>query len=94
MFVGVHVVWLGIASVMPDLEWNGSVSATRESASEGRFSDAETARANDTVYPPLPITVNTPGGILTRPCTPTIGIPFTRPERERRLDTSATSTDQ
>jgi len=34
------------------------------------------------------------GGIHTRRSTPTIGIPFTRPERERRLDTSATCTDE
>ena len=49
------------------------------------------ARTNDTVNPPHPITVNTTGGIHTRLSTLTIGIPFTRPERERRLDTSATS---
>jgi hypothetical protein len=46
------------------------------------------------VYPRHPITVNTTGGVLTRPSTPTIGIPFTRPERERRRDTSATSIDE
>ena len=58
------------------------------------FTDAKTAQTNDTVYPPHPITVDRTGSIRTRPSTPTIGIPFTRPERERRLDTSATSTDE
>jgi hypothetical protein len=33
-----------------------------------------------------PITTTTTGGIHTRLSTLTIGIPFTRPERERRLD--------
>jgi hypothetical protein len=51
-------------------------------------------RTNDTVNPPNLITVNITGGIRIRPSTPTIGIPFTRPERERRLDTSATSTNE
>ena len=51
-------------------------------------------RTNDTVTPPNPITANITGGIHTRLGTPTIGIPFTRPERERRLDTSVTSTDE
>jgi hypothetical protein len=58
------------------------------------FTDAKTAQANDTVCPPHPITVGTTGGIRTRPSTPMIGIPFTRPERERQLDTSATSMDE
>lgn len=58
------------------------------------FTDVTTAQANDTVYPPHQITVNTTGGLRTRPSTPTIGIPFTRLERERRLDTSATSMDE
>ncbi|MDT5142312.1 MAG: hypothetical protein QOE52_1458 [Mycobacterium sp.] len=39
-------------------------------------------RINDTVHPPLPITVNKAGGFQTRLSTLTIGIPFTRPERE------------
>jgi hypothetical protein len=33
-------------------------------------------------------------GAHTRLSNPTIGIPFTRPERERRLDTGATSTNE
>jgi hypothetical protein len=59
-----------------------------------QFIDAKTAYTNATVYPPHPITVDRTGGMRTRPSTPTIGIPFTRPERERRLDTSATGTDE
>jgi hypothetical protein len=58
------------------------------------FTDAKATQTNDTVYPPHPITVDRTSGIRTRPSTPTIGIPFTRPERERRLDTSATSMDE
>lgn len=55
------------------------------------LSDARPTRIEDTVDPPLPITVNTPGGRSTRLRASMIGIPFTRPERERRCDTSATS---
>jgi hypothetical protein len=51
-------------------------------------------RTNDTVTPPNPITANITGGIQTRLSTPTIGISSTRPERERHLDTSVTSTDE
>jgi hypothetical protein len=38
--------------------------------------------------------MKTTGGIHPRLSTATIGIPFTRPEHERRLDPSATSTDE
>jgi hypothetical protein len=53
--------------------------------------DAKNLQASDTANPPHPITVNATGGIHTCLSTLTIGIPFTRLERERRLDTSATS---
>jgi hypothetical protein len=51
-------------------------------------------RTDDTANPPVPITVNKADGLPTRLSTPTIGIPFTRPERERRLDMSATSMNE
>jgi hypothetical protein len=67
---------------------------TSEISDFGRTGSLGMLRTNDTVDPPYPITINTTGGLRTGLCTPTIGIPFTRPERKRRLDTSATSTNE
>jgi hypothetical protein len=46
------------------------------------------------VNPPIPITINKGDGFRTRLSILTSGIPFTHPERERRLDTGATSRNE
>jgi hypothetical protein len=51
-------------------------------------------RTNDTENPPIPITVNKADRFRTRLSSLTIGIHFTRPERERRPDKSATSRNE